>query len=166
MYTSYCILLFLHYVYFCCCRYVFEFCENKPDRKGLLLIIITTIIYSHKTHPVGLDQKSASADTGMERLLRPERLDMDRSSPTVAQEWKHWLKTFKNFLGAPPQDNLDKLSLLTNFVSPRLYETISECTVYDEAIRTLQSQYVKPTNEVFARHRLATRRQQVGESWD
>ena len=67
---------------------------------------------------------------------------------------------------ALPQDNLDKLGLLTNFVSPKIYETISECTTYDSAISTLRSQYIKPTNEVFARHRLATRRQQVGESLD
>ena len=98
----------------------------------------------------------------MERLLKPERLDCDPSLSTAAQEWKHWFKTFENFLGALNQQNLDKLGLLTNFVSPKIYETISECTTYDSAISALKSQYIKPTNEVFARHRLATRRQQVG----
>ena len=33
-------------------------------------------------------------------------------------------------------------------------------------LNTLKSQYIKATNEVFARHRLATRRQQMGESLD
>ena len=95
----------------------------------------------------------------MERLLRPERLDTDPSSSAAVQAWKHWHKTFENFLRMLNQDNLDKLSLLTNFVSPKIYESISECTTYDEVIRALQSQYVKPTNEEFACYCLATCRQ-------
>ena len=102
----------------------------------------------------------------MEHLLRPERLDTDPSSPTAAQDWKHWVQTFKNFLSAISQDEVDKLGLLTNYVSPKVFESISECTTYDDAIETLQALYVKPTNEVFARHALATRRQQPGESLD
>ena len=102
----------------------------------------------------------------MERLLKPERLDCDSNSPTAAQEWRHWLQTFRTFIAALPQENLNKLGLLINFVSPKIYESISECTIYDDALTTLQSQFVKPTNEVFARHRLATRRQEPGESLD
>ncbi|XP_069977729.1 uncharacterized protein [Penaeus vannamei] len=82
-----------------------------------------------------------------------------------AQEWRHWLQT-KTFIAVLPQENLNKLGLLINFVSPKIYESISECTTYDDALTTLQSQFVKPTNEVFARHRLATRRQEPGESLD
>ncbi|XP_045130528.1 uncharacterized protein LOC123515737 [Portunus trituberculatus] len=102
----------------------------------------------------------------MDRLLRPERLDADPSSPTAAQEWKHWIQTFKNFVAAISQDEVDKLGLLTNFVSPRVYETISECDSYDDALSTLQALYVKPANEVFARHSLATHRQQPEETLD
>lgn len=102
----------------------------------------------------------------MERLLRPERLDTDPSSPTAAQDWKHWVQTFKNFVSAISRDGLDKLGLLTNYVSPRVFESISECETYDDALKTLEALYVKPTNEVFARHTLATRRQQSGESLD
>ncbi|XP_069990683.1 uncharacterized protein [Penaeus vannamei] len=102
----------------------------------------------------------------MERLLKPEKLDCDSNSPTAAQEWRHWLQTFKTFIAVLPQENLNKLGLLINFVSPKIYESISECTTYDDALTTLQSQFVKPTNEVFARHRLATRRQEPGESLD
>ena len=102
----------------------------------------------------------------MERLLRPERLDCDPSSPAAAQEWQHWFTTFKNFVGALTQENVNKLSLLVNFISSRTYESIAECTTYEDAVKTLQAQYVKPTNEVFARHRLASRRQQAGETLD
>ena len=100
----------------------------------------------------------------MERILRPERFDTDPSSSTAAQEWKHWFKTFENFVQSLSTAGPNKLSLLTNYVSARIYETISECTTYESAIDNLKSQYVKPTNEVFARHRLATRCQQSGES--
>ena len=102
----------------------------------------------------------------MERLLRPERLDCDPNSSTAAQEWKHWLQTFKTFIAALPQDNLNKLGLLVNFVSPRIYESISECATYDDALSVLKNLFVKPANEVFARHRLATRRQEPGETID
>ena len=102
----------------------------------------------------------------MERILRTERLDTDPSAPTAALEWTHWCQTFENFLVVLPQDNLNKLTVLTNHVSPRIYETISDCVTYADAISVLKSQYVKPTNEVFARHRLATRRQQSGETLD
>ena len=102
----------------------------------------------------------------MERLLRPERLDTDPSSATAAQDWKHWVQTFKNFLAAISDNEVDKLGLLTNYVSPKVFESISECTTYDDAVKTLEALYVKPTNEVFARHTLATRRQQPGESLD
>ena len=64
----------------------------------------------------------------MDRLLKPERLDTDPSSPSAAQEWKHWRRTFENFLEAVPGEDVNELRLLTNFVSPRVYETISECT--------------------------------------
>ena len=102
----------------------------------------------------------------MERLLKPERLDCDPSSPTAAQEWKHWLQTFKTFITALPQENLNKLGLLVNFVSSRIYESISDCSTYDDALSILQAQFVKPTNEVYARHCLATRRQEPGETID
>ncbi len=34
------------------------------------------------------------------------------------------------------------------------------------AVATLKALYIKPTNEVFARHLLATRRQKSGETMD
>ena len=54
----------------------------------------------------------------MDRLLRPERLDTDPSTSSVAQEWTHWFKTFQKFLAVLLAEGLDKLDILTNFVSP------------------------------------------------
>lgn len=65
-----------------------------------------------------------------------------------------------------PSENLDKLRILVNFVSPTIYEYISECGTYESAISTLKEIYIKPTNEVFARHLLTIRKQQSGETLD
>lgn len=102
----------------------------------------------------------------MDRLLRPERLDTDPNSSSAAQEWTHWLKTFQNFLAVLPTEGLDRLSVLTNFISPKIYGNIADCVTFEDAIQTLQALYVKPSNEIFARHLLATRRQKEGESLD
>ena len=48
-------------------------------------------------------------------------------------------------------------------MSPAIYEFISECEDYDDAIDTLEKLYITPKNEILARH-LATKRQQPGES--
>lgn len=49
---------------------------------------------------------------------------------------------------------------------PLRCQTISECVIHDSAITTLKSQYIKSTNEVFARYHLANHHQHVGESLD
>jgi len=87
----------------------------------------------------------------MDRLLRPERLDTDPNSSSAAQEWTHWFKTFQSFLAVFPAEGLNKLRVLTNFVSPRVYEAIAECTIYTAPIRILEDLYIKPLNETFAR---------------
>jgi transposase InsO family protein len=105
----------------------------------------------------------------MERLLRPDRLDTDPNSSTAAKEWTHWFKTFENFLAVIPSEDptqLNKLGILTNYVSPTVYEVISDCTTYEEAVTLLKNLYIKPNNEIFARHLLATRCQKPGESLD
>ena len=102
----------------------------------------------------------------MDRLLRPERLDTDPNSTSAAQEWTHWLKTFQNFLAVLPGDDVNRLSVLTNYISPKIYGSIADCTTYEQAIAALTALYVKPSNEIFARHCSATRRQKPGENLD
>ncbi|KRZ81372.1 hypothetical protein T08_4642, partial [Trichinella sp. T8] len=102
----------------------------------------------------------------MDRFLKPERLDVDPSSPTSSEQWKHWLATFENFLAALPEENLDKKSLLVNFVSPRIYSSIAASRSYEDAIQSLKSIFEKLVNEIYARHLLATRKQLQGESLD
>ena len=102
----------------------------------------------------------------MERFLKPDRLNTDPNASTASREWLHWLRAFENFLAVLPQEGLDKLSVLTNYVSPKLFVYIEECTEYDRAIVVLKELFVKPKNEIFARHVLDTRSQQTAESLD
>ncbi|XP_076055154.1 uncharacterized protein LOC143033545 [Oratosquilla oratoria] len=102
----------------------------------------------------------------MEKLLKPAPLDLDPSSSTAAREWRHWYKTFSNFIQECGENAPDKLRTLVNCVSHNVYEYIEECTNYDSAISVLQKLYVKTPNEIFARHLLATRQQKPGESLD
>ena len=63
-----------------------------------------------------------------------------------------------------PQEGLDKPKILTNFDSPTVYDFISHCRTYETAKETLKN--VEPANEIFARHLLATRRQQLNKTSD
>ena len=78
------------------------------------------------------------------------------------------MRTFENFLETLTEleRQPNKLNTLINYVSPKVYEYISEHTTYDEAIATLKDLYDKPKNEVFARHLLATCKQDNGQSLD
>ena len=101
----------------------------------------------------------------MEQLLRPARLTLDASSDTAAQEWAHWKLTLTNYIGLlqNPSD-ADKLAALVVSVTPNIYNLIEKATTYDAAIAILEANFVKPTNELFSRHKLLARRQHEGES--
>ena len=102
----------------------------------------------------------------MDKVLRPERLETDPSSNTAAKEWLHWKRTFENFMAVLPQEDLNKLAVLANYVSPSIFQYIEECTEYGTAIEMLQVLFVKPRNEIFAPYLLATRRQAPAETLD
>ena len=102
----------------------------------------------------------------MDKYLRPTRFDCDPNTVGVDKQWKHWLKTFENFLVAINSHTPDKLVTLTNYIAPNVYEYIVDCATYDEAIEVLKGLYVKPTNEIYSRHLLATRKQEESESLD
>ena len=102
----------------------------------------------------------------MDKFFRPEKLDVDPNSSNAGKSWEHWFRTFDNFILSINEPNLNKLNLLVNFVSPTVYEYISECGNYNQAIDILRKLYVKPKNEIYARHMLTNRRQNPSESLD
>ena len=100
----------------------------------------------------------------MEKFLRPERFD---ATPNGSDKvWVHWKRTFTSFLTSvsASHDDIDKFEVLINFVSPAVFEYISDCNNYDNAMQTLDALFVSPKNEIFVSHILATRLQQSGET--
>jgi hypothetical protein len=101
----------------------------------------------------------------MEQLLRPERFEIEPSSPHADAKWVHFKKTLSNFLEVVKStETTSKLPLLFNYVSSNVYQYISECATYDDAISTLDNLYQKKRSEIYARHCLASRSQQHGEN--
>ena len=64
------------------------------------------------------------------------------------------------------ENTADKLKVLTAHLSAPIYKLISEETTYESAITALQNLFVKPKNKIYARHMLATAKQDAGESVD
>jgi len=108
----------------------------------------------------------------MEKYLRPEKLSVDPALPNAQDDYNHWKRTFTNFLAALEAQeeakltSSSKVSILINFLSSAIYKLVSDKTDYDSAIKILDEIYIKPKNEIFARHCLATRKQNSGESVD
>lgn len=103
----------------------------------------------------------------MDRLLKPERLDVEPSNGNAETEWKHWKRTFENFIGGVANiTEVQKLPLLCNYVSAKIYQFINDCTTYSAAIEILDNLFIKAKNTIYARHCLSTRNQQTGEAID
>ena len=51
-------------------------------------------------------------------------------------------------------------------MAPNVYDYIAECTSFEIALQTLKTMYIKPKNEIFAWHLLATCKQRPGETLD
>ena len=78
----------------------------------------------------------------MDRLLRPEKLELDPSSPTATLEWEYWHRTFINFIACTNSTEEQKLRLLINHLSPTVYQHVSKCGTYTDAIAILESIYI------------------------
>ena len=102
----------------------------------------------------------------MDKALRPTRFDILPHTASSTKEFKHWLRTFEYYLEVLPSEGLDKLKVLINFISPEIFQYISDCSDYDSAIETIKNVYIKPPNTIFAPHLLATCRQQNSETFD
>ena len=106
----------------------------------------------------------------MEKVLRPAILKVDPCAPDATKIFRHWEKTFANFIESLNTQNQEtqtnKLAALINFVDASVYDLISDCTQYEEAIQTLRKTFDKKKNVIFARHLLATHKQEMGQPMD
>lgn len=101
----------------------------------------------------------------MDQFLKPERFDVEPTCTGAEAKWRHWKRTFSNFIDRIPQmAEVNKLPLLCNYVSANVFRFINDEDSYDAALNILDSLYITKRNEIFARHCLASRSQQPGES--
>ena len=99
--------------------------------------------------------------------LRPRVFSANPENVDSRKEWLNWQKTFITYTANMTElSDVVKLNLLINHVDASVYELISEVTTYNDAIKVLESTYVKRTNPIFARYKLISCRQQSGESLD
>ena len=87
----------------------------------------------------------------MNRLLKPDRLDLDPNSPTAAKEWKHWFRTFDNFIiecGTEPAP--DKFRTITNLISHNVFDYVEDCTDFDSVVVTLEGLYYYFINGLYS----------------
>ena len=99
------------------------------------------------------------------RWLQPERLDLDPTAPDARKKFTHWLRTFTNY-AAKLAETDSKLDALINSIGHDPYSMIETAATYDDALTILKQNYQKPVNQIYARHRLATRKQNPEESLD
>ena len=124
----------------------------------------------------------------MDRLLRPKTLEIEATAPSAEKQFVHWRTTFENYLqesiapvtpGTPGDDasiaaaaaatatnERKKLSALINTVSANIYELISDCATYSDAMTVLNAAFIRPTNIVYNRHQLITSKQEPGQTID
>ena len=102
----------------------------------------------------------------MSKLLKPSILDVDPSSPTAKEEYKHWKRTLESFFRAAGDEQVNKLDAVINFISPRIYTLISDAATYEAALEKLQSLYMKEKHIIFSRYQLLTKKQEAGQSID
>ena len=104
------------------------------------------------------------------KFIKPNVFNADPNSKQASKEWRHRYCTFSNFVdffpAEPAISNEDKLKCLIAHISKDVYDYVSKCRTYQEAIQTLERLYVKPCNIIFARHLLMTCKQQQEQSLD
>ena len=109
--------------------------------------------------------------TYMDKLLKPCKLEVLPEESEAVKVYDYWLRTFDTFLTAVEaataegeRQNINKLGLLTSFLTHRTYELIADAANYEESRTSLRNAYHKRKNVVFARHLLMSRVQNSGES--
>ena len=102
----------------------------------------------------------------MDKVIRLDKFDVSPSDPEGTKLWKLWYRNFQYFLASISSHTPDKLEVLYLYIGTKTADVIEGCATYEDAIKLLESAYVKPPNEIHARHLLHSRIQRSDESID
>ncbi|XP_059842546.1 uncharacterized protein LOC132403197 [Hypanus sabinus] len=101
----------------------------------------------------------------MDSILRLEKLDVDPQDSEAALAFELWLACFQSYLEViPVTEPATMYKILLSRVSPKVFSLIRDLPTYQGALDAPKRQYLQLVNTVYARHRLATRRQRADES--
>ena len=70
----------------------------------------------------------------MTKILAPDKLTAEPNQETAERHYRHWKKTFDNYIEECGENAPDKLRCLTKYVSPNIYEYFSEASTFELAI--------------------------------
>ena len=74
---------------------------------------------------LGMRRTVRDVSDGLRKInlpFRPERFDTLPNTLSSAKEFTHWFKTFEHFMAVFPQDGLNKLKVMTHFLSPNVFQ--------------------------------------------
>ena len=90
---------------------------------------------------ITLQQSSKLILKEKEKVLRPEKFEVDPGTTNSTKRWQHWLKTFENFLELIAQQDPDKRKVLITF-SRMKYLNLSANLEITQKLRTNSIQYM------------------------
>ncbi|XP_069751739.1 uncharacterized protein [Narcine bancroftii] len=102
----------------------------------------------------------------MEKLLCPDRLEVDPQVPNASEFFEQWISCLNNFLEAAAVvvDLEEKrLKVLQARIAQRAFQAIRSCVNYTKTMAELWVLYKPKINAVYSRYLLASRKQQPGE---
>ena len=102
----------------------------------------------------------------MDKAIRLDRFDALPSAPDAGKRWRLWFRNFQYFLSTLKGHSPDELEVLYLYIGTDTADIIEGCSSYHDAIKKLESAYIKPPSEVHARHLLHSRVQNSDESID
>ena len=102
----------------------------------------------------------------MDKVLRPDKLEVDAQTPDAAAIYDFWERSVKNLIQSSFAESTEeeKLFVLTQYLTYKTFPIIKEAKKYSEALLLLQKHFIKPKNISFARYLLYNRKQKTEES--
>ena len=107
----------------------------------------------------------------MERHVpRPKDLTVDPNSAEAARTFKYWYQTVQDYLATLSElrregdPQINKIRIVRSCLSAEIFPYVEDANNYDSIIATLRQLYVKPKNNIYARHLLVSRKQAPSET--
>lgn len=90
-------------------------------------------------------------------VVRLERFNVHPSEHDSPKQWKLWRRNFLYFLSTLEDHNPDKLEILYLYarigpIGTKVAKVIESCCTFEDAMNTLNSNYLKPPSEIYSRN--------------